>query len=128
MVDPSGIISDTVYTPNDGGGETVQVTVTGTDNSTLTSSREYDLAGNLTVSTDALGRRTEYVRDYRGRTVSETITATGLSTIYAYDPVSGDLVQVEEGRLNQALGHAALTLVNIVLQNISNISRQITVQ
>jgi RHS repeat-associated protein len=104
VVDPAGIITDTVYTPTGGGGESVQVTVTGTDNSTLINSREYDPAGNLTASTDALGHRTEYVRDYRGRTVSETNTATGLSTIYTYDPVSRDLVQVEEGRLVGAPG------------------------
>ena len=95
-VDSMGIVTDTRYLPNAQGGETVQITVTGTDQWPVTRSMELDLAGNRVASTDALGQRTEFVRDERGRVLSETNLVSGLSTINRYD--GWDLVQVEVGR------------------------------
>ena len=104
QVDPSGIITDTTYTPSSAGGVTVAVSVTGTDGSVQQTSRVYDPAGNLISSTDALSHQTSTTRDFYGRVLSETNVDAGLSTLYTYDPTSGDLVRVESGRLGNVAG------------------------
>ena len=101
-VDPAGMVTESRYLPDDRGGETIQITVTGTDQRIETRSRESDLAGNLTASTDPLGQRTQWAWDTAGRLLSET--RAGLSTLNTYEHGTGDLVEVETGHSDGCTG------------------------
>ncbi len=107
VIEPLGRSTKTVYT----NGLPVKVTSPGGGVDTI----EYNAAGDVVRSVDAIGKVSTFTYDAVGRVLTETETTStfpgGLTTRFAYDAMGRVLTQIEPGVTNRVTGavHTSVT-------------------